>query len=429
MSFRFSRFRALAAALVLLLPSVAGAEVRSAWVQLTGEGAEVRAAAAGAVCPEAVIDGKPIAMTRRAAAAADFPLVCALPLPAGATSVSVEGRALPAPRPARRVILFGDTGCEVKTFEAQACNDPRAWPFARIAALAAANKPDLVIHVGDYYYREEPCPLGLKACAGSPSGDHWDTWAAEFFDPAAPLLQAAPWVFTRGNHESCQRGWRGWFSLLDAAPPPERCRDVTAAFAAKSGDLNIYVIDSAIADDRARNPRRVRAITVQLDHLGAALDSGQGWIITHRPVWGLVPVARLGPAAPVEVTLNFTEQDAFRGRAMAGVQMVVSGHVHHFQVIDFGAARPAQLTVGAGGDLGIKADRAQPYGGDRPLNGLDAHTFSFSRFGFYVMDKDGVDWIGTFHDIDDQVRARCRLHARDLTCEAVEPPRTAPPAG
>ena len=404
---------------ILALPAAAGAEVRSAWVQMTGQGAEVRAVESGAACPEVVIDGKPAAMARRAAAGADFPMVCALPLPAGAAGLSVEGRILSAPRPARRIVIFGDTGCEVKALAAQACNDPRAWPFARIAALAAAHQPDLVIHVGDYYYRETPCPLEMKACAGSPSGDHWDTWAAEFFGPAAPLLQAAPWVFARGNHESCQRGWRGWFALLDAGPAPERCLDVTAAFAVRTGDLNLYVVDSAEAEDRGHDPLKIKAIADQLDRLGAALDGGRGWIITHRPVWGLVPIARLGPAPPVEVGLNFTEQDAFRGRSMAGVQMVASGHVHHFQAVTFGPARPAQLIVGAGGDAGIRADGAQPYGGPRLLDGLEANTLTFSRFGFYLMEKDGEDWVGTFHDLDDQVRAGCRLHDRALSCQAV----------
>jgi hypothetical protein len=35
------------------------------------------------------------------------------------------------------------------------------------------------------------------------------------------------------------------------------------------------------------------------------------------------------------------------------------------------------------------------------------------------MERDGEDWDGTFHDADDKVRARCRLHARALSCKPV----------
>ena len=391
----------------------------AAWTQMTGQGAEVRAAAGpGGGCPKASVDGKPAAMTVRAPAGPAFPLVCALALPEGAASAEVAGKPVPLPAPARRIVILGDSGCRVKDLTVQACNDPRAWPFAEVARLAAAQKPDLVIHVGDYYYRESPCPLGLKACAGSPSGDRWETWAAEFFGPAAPLLGAAPWVFARGNHEVCKRGGRGWFQLLDAGPPPGVCRDDTAAtaFAVHTGDLNLYVIDSSASADREHNKYGKKVISSELDQMGPGLESGSGWIITHRPIWGLVPVARVGPASPFEVTLNFTQQDAVRGRALGGVQMVVSGHVHHFQALDFGPKRPAQLVVGTGGDVGEKADLARVYSETRKIDGLEANVFSFSRFGYYLMEKDGEDWVGAFHDADDQVRARCRLHERRLTC-------------
>src|SRR5438309_1335623 len=75
----------------------------------------------------------------------------------------------------------------------QDCNDPMSWPFATIARLAAAKHPDLVIHVGDYHYRESPCPADRLGCAGSPHGDNWAVWQKDLFDPAAPLLAAAPW--------------------------------------------------------------------------------------------------------------------------------------------------------------------------------------------------------------------------------------------
>jgi hypothetical protein len=369
-----------------------------------------------------LIDGQPRAMAERRPAGPLFPKICTLDLPPGAGTASIQGQALPLARPVRRIVILGDTGCRVRNAAVQACNDPRAWPFAAVARLAAEKKPDLVIHVGDYYYRETPCPLALPACAGSPSGDHWDTWAAEFFTPAAPLLAAAPWVFARGNHEICERGGAGWYALLDPAPAPEGCPKVSAPFTVRTGDLTLFVIDSATAPDRSRDPVPVADVTSQLDRLGAALEMGEGpgdgWIVTHKPVWGLSPILRVGPTAPVEVGLNFTEQAAVKGRRLDGVQMVVSGHVHHFQVIDFGPARPAQLVVGTGGDIGESADTPTTYGGARTMDGLEAQTFSFSRFGYFLMEKEGEDWAGAFHAAaDDKVIAACRLHARTLSCK------------
>ena len=45
-----------------------------------------------------------------------------------------------------------------------------------------------MIHVGDYIYREDPCPAGDEGCAGSPYGDNWPTWEADFFEPAGAAL-------------------------------------------------------------------------------------------------------------------------------------------------------------------------------------------------------------------------------------------------
>ncbi len=48
----------------------------------------------------------------------------------------------------------------------QSCNDPAQWPFARLAASAARLKPDLVIHTGDYLYREKRLPGGQCRLSG-----------------------------------------------------------------------------------------------------------------------------------------------------------------------------------------------------------------------------------------------------------------------
>ena len=127
----------------------------------------------------------------------------------------------------------------------QNCNDPQDWPFPNVAAAAARLKPDLVIDVGDYLYRESPCPAGNSGCAGTPYGDNWPAWKADFFAPAAPLLAAAPWVFVRGNHEDCERTGRGYLRLLGPLAYAPTCVGHLAPYRVKLGDFELMVMDNA----------------------------------------------------------------------------------------------------------------------------------------------------------------------------------------
>jgi hypothetical protein len=423
--------RSLATALVALAiigasawpVRAADAPAPLAWIQLVQGGAEARAATTGARCPSLSVDGRPSPMQPRAAADALYPVtLCQLKLPTDARQVRLGATALPMPkaRP-QRILVFGDTGCRIKAGRVQDCNNPRLWPFAQLARLAAAHQPDLVIHVGDYYYRESPCPAGDAECAGSPYGDNWATWLAEFFGPAQPLLAQAPWVFTRGNHEDCSRGGRGWFRLLDAAPTPLACPAASAPFKVDLGGLNLYVLDSADSDDRDAKPGPVAQFSSQLSQLAADLNHGRGWIVTHRPIWGLTPITRVGPVGPVDLAINRTEQAAVAGHDLAGVQMIVSGHIHHFASFDFGPGRPAQLVAGTGGDIGEVADTARMRADHVDIDGLGAERMTFSRFGFLLLDRAGADWVGAFRDLDDHIIATCRLHERSLRCEPAGP--------
>ena len=410
-----------AAAIILALATGASAQAPAksyAWVQLVPGGAEVRAAAPSGRCPEAIADGRVLPLQRRALPDDRFPVaVCEARLPEGAAAVSVSGAPLPLPRPApRRILIFGDTGCRLKGAAVQDCNDPRAWPFALVARVAAARKPDLVIHVGDYYYRETPCPAGRAGCAGSPYGDNWASWEAEFFAPAAPLLATSPWVFVRGNHESCSRGGGGWFRLLDAASPAPACPAESAPLKIDLGGLNLYILDSADTDDAHAPPAAVQAFSNQLGALKDDLAHGRGWIVTHRPIWGLAAVARLGPLGPLEVPLNATEQTAVRGHDLAGVQMIVSGHIHHFASFAFGPSRPAQLIAGTGGDVGDAADTPALRSHAVEIDGQSAQTLSFERYGYLLLERQGGDWTGVFRDLDDKAVATCRLQGRSLIC-------------
>jgi hypothetical protein len=250
--------------------------VAAAWVELTGPNGlngytgnvaiaraitETAPAGAGAnPCPTITINGgTPVQMNLRAAATTSIPArtvntapgitaaaiiggaaaggpgkpalfpvsACEYPLPSGTTSAVVAGQSLPVPKAnPTKIVVIGDTGCRLQTDNgAQSCNDPNPngtdtpYPFAAVAALAAAQNPDLVLHVGDYAYRDNECPAGLGFnCGGSPWGFGWDTWQADLFAPGAPLLAAAPWIMTRGNHEQCNRAGQGWYRFLDSQP-------------------------------------------------------------------------------------------------------------------------------------------------------------------------------------------------------------------
>ena len=197
------------------------ARVLSQWVELGPDGTSNVRAITDDACPSVLFDGAPTPMAVRSAPdqkienvkPAAFPVWgCVVAVPAGAVAAVLSGKPLPLARPnPQRILIFGDTGCRLAPGNpTQDCNDPVAWPFPKIAAMAASARPDLVIHVGDYHYRETACPGDARGCAGSPFGYGWDA--------AAPLLAAAPWVLVRGNHEACSRAGEGWFRFMDRLP-------------------------------------------------------------------------------------------------------------------------------------------------------------------------------------------------------------------
>ena len=56
-----------------------------------------------------------------------------------------------------RIAVLGDTGCRITYYADQGCHDQKTWPFATVARSVADKQPDLILHLGDYYYREVPC--------------------------------------------------------------------------------------------------------------------------------------------------------------------------------------------------------------------------------------------------------------------------------
>jgi hypothetical protein len=402
----------LATACATARPAPEGS-VAAAWVELgPGGGAQVRAIAEDAACPALTLDGTARPMEIRAGSdGRDFPVtVCQAALPAGVRAATVAGQALTLPTPSPgRIVVIGDTGCRMKASdEFQGCNDPAAWPFARVAARAAAWRPDLVIHLGDYHYRESPCPAGNAGCAGNPVGDTWPSWRADFFAPAAPLLRAAPWVVTRGNHELCDRAGEGWFRFLEPRPRPARCTDETGPYVVPLGAVVLAVIDSSPASDDSAPPADVARYAGELEQL-AAMTPAYTWLLTHRPAWGVVSLD--GKLAVGNQTL----QTAMRGRLPDAVTLLLAGHVHLFEGLAFEPRRPPMLVVGNGGTA-LDAPITQRLAGLT----LDGETVTSAKtlhdFGYVTMEPVGADWRATVHDVEGRVLTECVVARRTISC-------------
>ena len=419
----FARFAILAAIAMLGLapPQAAQARVFSQWVQLGPDGASSVRAITDEACPQVVFDGTPTPMGVRAEPGQKIDNVkpaqfavrsCEVAVPQGVVAATLDGKALPLARPnPQRIMVFGDTGCRLDQRGPQDCNDPAQWPFPKIVAMAANARPDLVIHVGDYHYREAPCPADRDGCARSPWGYGFDAWSADFFEPAAPLLAAAPWIMVRGNHEDCVRAGEGWVRFLDRLPAGPICRDLTGVFVARLGDFGVVVVDGARADDPKGDMSALAGLLRDQFKEVVARVPAEAWLVAHRPLNSM----RSAFERPVNEVENTVQELAFGSIMPAGVRMTVAGHIHFFQAVDFGGARPPQLVVGTGGDNLSVVPPMSVVGAD--INGRKVvNSVTYAGFAYMVWDRAGNLWTGTLFDVDGKPLNHCRLLDRSLSC-------------
>ena len=335
-------------------------------------------------CPAIQIDGRSQAMPLREPVPDGLRPACQVTIPASAKSASVNGQTLVLPRPdPSRVIVLGDTGCRVKGKRVQDCNDLATWPFQSVATQAAAEHAQLIVHVGDYLYRESPCPAGSEAlCGGTPVGDNWAAWDADFFTPAAKLLAAAPWAFSRGNHEDCERSWRGWFYYLDPRPFSGTCARFSAPYLVKLGKFELVMLDSSPVIEDEADAEQIKEYSAQL----ASIHATNAWLVAHHPFWGFRTDAE-GKPSPISAPL----EAAWDKASPRGIRLVVAGHVHLFELLIFDHGRPPQLVAGDGGTemaIPIRAslDGSQVQGAKVVMSGSE------HAYGYTVLHRDAGHW-------------------------------------
>ena len=455
---------ALSACASSLLPAP-GIQPESVFtVRGAGQLAVVRVLTRAENCPDIAWDGKPPqAMLLRAAPATPAlrsggaqtdvkPAVfdvrtCEAAWTAGASGARVAGQDVPAPRSdIRRIVIIADTGCRMKASEDafQPCNDAVKWPFAQVAQSAAALKPDLVLHIGDIHYRESPCPLGNPGCANSPWGYGFDAWEADFFKPARPLLQAAPWVFVRGNHESCFRAGQGWFRFIDAQPWTEArsCNDPKLDVQADYSEpyavpiapgTQLVVFDSSRTSGKPFTPSdpAYAKYTAQMLAVNRLTQrTPQNFFTSHHPLLAFAPVdepGKIKPGGNAGLQSVFAPLHPERLFPDA-VTVALHGHVHLFQAISFKSAHPASLVMGNSGSANegfapdINADRLAA--GTQPFKGAVVEDYAAtSNYGFATLDRVGSaavgDWLLTEYTASGSPEFRCQLSAGKSRCAKV----------
>jgi hypothetical protein len=323
---------ALICAAIMSTAAAAQNNLLAAYVVMGPDGAVARAIFPGNFeCPSIELNTGLQKMYLRAGPSDQFQVtVCQKLIPPKTTSASILGQKLPVPKDSlSSIVVLGDTGCRQKK---QNCYSIQ-WPFLKVSQLAALSHPDLVIHVGDYRYRTPDC----ERC-----DDNWQAWKDDFFDPAKDLLDAAPWIIARGNHEICGGGHEvhgnGYFLLLDPVHGPQ-CggdKDEVPPYVVTLADRHFVVLDSSGAPNDVDDVSRYAGMFKELGQ-----PTPGTWLVTHVPIWGVRSMGN------IDTTL---ERALLQGNPslQSNIQLFLSGHIHLWEAIGFDKG-PPQFILGNGG--------------------------------------------------------------------------------
>jgi len=418
-----------------------------AWVELGPDGQAIaRAITSEGRCPVIRLDHRRYQMSLRVGAEtiparptdlkpSEFPVTtCEYSIPPGTQSASVSDQdedngeggdprgdseehrrhRLPLPKPnPQRIVILGDTGCRLHIGDPwQSCSDPEEWPLETIAQTAAGldPPPDLVVHVGDYHYRENECPPDIGGCQGSPWGYGWDVWDADLFTPARELLAAAPWIVVRGNHEECVRAGQGWYRFLDTQPYQSlrTCNDpenyaianYSDPYAVPIGDdTQLILFDSSKVTTSPLDPSDPAFLNYQdelrqVEALAAANPNALSIWANHHPLLAFSPVTGNIVTGGNPALLSVMYATYNTQYYPPGIDLALHGHTHMLQILNFSTDHPATFMVGNGGD-NLAINLPDPFPLDAHPDGdfgsaVNVEEIAYtSTFGFVVADKDG----------------------------------------
>lgn len=351
-----------------------------------------------------------------------------------------------------KISMIGDTGnvIEKKYKVVQNANNINEYPFPLITQNIAKHKPDLIIHLGDYFYSSTKSH-DKKICAGRPFGDQWATWRMDFMDNAQPLFKSAPIIFTRGNHETCKRGGKGWAVIFDPSIKFKNCSKYTSPYNISFRDINFLMLDSSAAEDFNLNKdklsekefkehmqKNITSYIKQFNQLAYKINNSKNNIlITHRPIYSLdfrafnnINKNKLGGANQTfckivdrekqiasEVGYSLSqaiEYSKFKYK-LKNIQLIVSGHTHngmYFKLKDHNSKNYfIQIVSGNGGAFRPLGNIDLLAANHRTLNQYQIiDRFQDKSFGFSeIIIKKGAIQKVNFYNNKDNLLKICKL--------------------
>ena len=175
----------------------------------------------------------------------------------------------------------------------------------------------------------------------------------------------------------------------------------------KLGSFEVAVLDSSAANDDRAVRKQVSIYTSQL----RSLNTHQAWLVDHHPFWGIRPGILGAAAGPLSAPLEVAWEKA----APKGIDLVLSGHTHLFEVISFDHGRPPQIVAGDGGTSLAAALPASLNG--RKIHGLAITASQTKReFGYTMLSKTGAGWTLELKAPTGATHVACRIEGSRAIC-------------
>jgi hypothetical protein len=138
-------------------------------------------------------------------------------------------------------------------------------------------------------------------------------------------------------------------------------------------------------------------------------------LASHRPIWAAIS-GPLGIPIGGNATMIAASGDL---SAFQAISLMLSGHIHTFEAINYAAKLPPQIVAGHGGDnldptpANLRGTIFQGHSGVSVKDGL-----SVNGFGFLLLTHDPAKkgWIVQLYDSAGTAERQCRFVARRVDC-------------